>query len=135
MTLISIISAIANETKQKHVIVNRSAGAISGVIRNNSLYPHQDVPHTLIRYKRFDDALTISVRRLTWKLPVRESSAKLFEMSLDKVDKGLKITAVTAKDMRWPTSLGAHGSDAMVNLLFSIRESYSIRAFSHAILT
>lgn len=26
----------------------------------------------------------------------------------------LVITSITAKDMRWPTSLGGHGSDAMV---------------------
>uniref|UniRef100_A0AAG5D5U7 Mitochondrial enolase superfamily member 1 n=1 Tax=Anopheles atroparvus TaxID=41427 RepID=A0AAG5D5U7_ANOAO len=28
-------------------------------------------------------------------------------------DRCLKITTVTARDIRWPTSLGAHGSDAM----------------------
>lgn len=28
----------------------------------------------------------------------------------------LLIISVDAKDMRWPTSLGNHGSDAMVNL-------------------
>lgn len=28
----------------------------------------------------------------------------------------LVITSITAKDMRWPTSLGGHGSDAMVIL-------------------
>lgn len=27
----------------------------------------------------------------------------------------LVITSITAKDMRWPTSLGGHGSDAMVS--------------------
>lgn len=36
-------------------------------------------------------------------------------MSLSKIDEKLKIISVDAKDMRWPTSLGAHGSDAMVN--------------------
>lgn len=35
-------------------------------------------------------------------------------MSLAKIDEQLKIVSVEAKDMRWPTSLGAHGSDAMV---------------------
>uniref|UniRef100_A0A182NHY2 Mandelate racemase/muconate lactonizing enzyme N-terminal domain-containing protein n=1 Tax=Anopheles dirus TaxID=7168 RepID=A0A182NHY2_9DIPT len=29
-------------------------------------------------------------------------------------DRTLNITTLTAKDIRWPTSLGAHGSDAMV---------------------
>uniref|UniRef100_A0A182FF16 Mandelate racemase/muconate lactonizing enzyme N-terminal domain-containing protein n=1 Tax=Anopheles albimanus TaxID=7167 RepID=A0A182FF16_ANOAL len=29
-------------------------------------------------------------------------------------DRCLNITTVTARDIRWPTSLGAHGSDAMV---------------------
>lgn len=27
----------------------------------------------------------------------------------------LVITSITARDMRWPTSLGGHGSDAMVH--------------------
>lgn len=29
-------------------------------------------------------------------------------------DRCLNITSLEAKDIRWPTSLGAHGSDAMV---------------------
>lgn len=41
-------------------------------------------------------------------------------MSLAKIDEELKIVSVDAKDMRWPTSLGAHGSDAMVILCFSV---------------
>lgn len=36
-------------------------------------------------------------------------------MSLSKIDENLKIISVDAKDIRWPTSLGGHGSDAMVN--------------------
>lgn len=35
-------------------------------------------------------------------------------MSLARIDETLKIVSVEAKDMRWPTSLGGHGSDAMV---------------------
>lgn len=35
-------------------------------------------------------------------------------MSLQRIDENLKIVSVEAKDMRWPTSLGGHGSDAMV---------------------
>lgn len=38
-------------------------------------------------------------------------------MSLARIDEKLKIVSVEAKDMRWPTSLGGHGSDAMVWLL------------------
>lgn len=37
-------------------------------------------------------------------------------MSLSNVDENLKIISIDAKDMRWPTSLGGHGSDAMVFL-------------------
>lgn len=29
-------------------------------------------------------------------------------------NKDLEIVSVDVKDMRWPTSLGSHGSDAMV---------------------
>lgn len=36
-------------------------------------------------------------------------------MSLSSVNENLKIVSIDAKDMRWPTSLGGHGSDAMVN--------------------
>lgn len=35
-------------------------------------------------------------------------------MSLARIDGKLKIVSVEAKDLRWPTSLGGHGSDAMV---------------------
>lgn len=35
-------------------------------------------------------------------------------MPLRNVSENLVVTAVDVKDMRWPTSLGAHGSDAMV---------------------
>lgn len=31
----------------------------------------------------------------------------------------LEIVSVEAKDIRWPTSLGGHGSDAMVRKLWS----------------
>lgn len=37
-------------------------------------------------------------------------------MSLSRIDENLKILSVDAKDIRWPTSLGGHGSDAMVNI-------------------
>lgn len=35
-------------------------------------------------------------------------------MSLKNIDKNLKIVSIDVKDIRWPTSLGGHGSDAMV---------------------
>lgn len=35
-------------------------------------------------------------------------------MPLRNVNENLVVTAVDVKDMRWPTSLGGHGSDAMV---------------------
>lgn len=38
-------------------------------------------------------------------------------MSLARIDEKLKIISVEAKDMRWPTSLGGHGSDAMVRAI------------------
>lgn len=38
-------------------------------------------------------------------------------MTLENVDENLKIISVDAKDLRWPTSLGGHGSDAMVLIL------------------
>lgn len=36
------------------------------------------------------------------------------KMPLRNVNENLVVTAVDVKDMRWPTSLGGHGSDAMV---------------------
>lgn len=36
-------------------------------------------------------------------------------MSLTNIDEDLRIISIDAKDIRWPTSLGGHGSDAMVN--------------------
>lgn len=41
-------------------------------------------------------------------------------MSLARIDEKLKIVSVEAKDMRWPTSLGGHGSDAMVRFINSM---------------
>lgn len=35
-------------------------------------------------------------------------------MSLLNIKEALKIVSIDAKDLRWPTSLGGHGSDAMV---------------------
>lgn len=35
-------------------------------------------------------------------------------MPLRSVGENLVVTSVEVKDMRWPTSLGGHGSDAMV---------------------
>lgn len=35
-------------------------------------------------------------------------------MSLKNIDESLKIVSMDVKDIRWPTSLGGHGSDAMV---------------------
>lgn len=35
-------------------------------------------------------------------------------MPLRNVNENLVVTGVDVKDMRWPTSLGGHGSDAMV---------------------
>lgn len=40
-------------------------------------------------------------------------------MSLLRIDEKLKIVSVEATDMRWPTSLGGHGSDAMVIFFLS----------------
>lgn len=37
---------------------------------------------------------------------------------IDSVDEDLKVISVDVKDLRWPTSLGGHGSDAMVSSTF-----------------
>lgn len=34
-------------------------------------------------------------------------------MFLKNIDKNLIVSSVDVKDLRWPTSLGSHGSDAM----------------------
>lgn len=38
-------------------------------------------------------------------------------MSLQNIEENLAVLSVDVKDMRWPTSLGGHGSDAMVSFL------------------
>lgn len=46
-------------------------------------------------------------------------------MSLKKIDENLKVISLDVKDMRWPTSLGGHGSDAMVlkKLFFFLKKN------------
>lgn len=44
-------------------------------------------------------------------------------MSLGRIDETLKIVSLDAKDIRWPTSLGGHGSDATVNFIMKIKHS------------
>lgn len=34
---------------------------------------------------------------------------------IESIDENLKVISVDVKDLRWPTSLGGHGSDAMVS--------------------
>lgn len=50
-------------------------------------------------------------------------------MSLENIDENLKVISVEAKDLRWPTSLGGHGSDAMVCKLMLAFFSISISHF------
>lgn len=40
---------------------------------------------------------------------------------LSHIDEKLVVTALDVKDIRWPTSLGSHGSDAMVCFVFFSR--------------
>lgn len=47
-------------------------------------------------------------------------------MTLSNVSETLKIVSIDAKDMRWPTSLGGHGSDAMVKYIHIRIKSFSI---------
>lgn len=37
---------------------------------------------------------------------------------LETINENLTVISVDVKDLRWPTSLGGHGSDAMVSGIF-----------------
>lgn len=50
-------------------------------------------------------------------------------MSLENINENLKVISVEAKDLRWPTSLGGHGSDAMVCKMILANFSISILHF------
>ena len=50
-------------------------------------------------------------------------------MSLLNIKEALKIISIDAKDLRWPTSLGGHGSDAMVTHSISFKLRFEIFVF------
>lgn len=47
-------------------------------------------------------------------------------MSLNNISESLLVVSLDVKDMRWPTSIGGHGSDAMV-IFFPITFSNAFR--------
>lgn len=55
-------------------------------------------------------------------------------MSSKNIDKNLKIVSMDVKDIRWPTSLGSHGSDAMVfHNIFTVSNYIKLFQFESSI--